>query len=303
MNETSAAYLAPALARLAALASDPNITRAAKRTGTSQPTLSRSLRTWEEDLDIALVARRGRGVELSEEGRILAAAAAESLHILDKALHRIRGAGQDASLTVGFLRSLGPTVVGELIASFLVASPGTVIVHREGSSADLLDGLDDGWVDIAIMAPEPPGRFGWLPVGKQALVLVTPTGHRLANSPAVGLAEVRDESFLALDHRFDARQRADALCAAAGFSPQIVLESDNFMTIRGYVAAGLGIAILPADASASLRTVSVPLESPDAWRVFGLTWDRARVSPESAALLAHTENLARRYPGWADIVG
>jgi LysR family transcriptional regulator, transcription activator of glutamate synthase operon len=303
MNEQPAGYLVPALAQLAALALDPNITRAAERTGTSQPTLSRSLRSWERELGVTLLVRHGRRVELSEDGRILAAAAAESLHTMELALHRIRGTAPTAPLTVGFLRSLGPTVAGELIASFLVARPDTVIVHREGSSSDLLDGLDEGRIDIAITAPKPPGRFEWLPVGTQALVLVAPVGHRVAAARTVQLTEVRHEPFLALDHRFDARQRADALCAAAGFSPRIVLEADDLMTIRGYVATGLGVAILPADASLSPRTVSIPIASPDAHRTFGLSWDPSTVSDAAAALVAHTRDLTARYPSWADIQG
>ncbi|RFA08118.1 hypothetical protein B7R54_01970 [Subtercola boreus] len=301
MDDSSAAGLAPALAQLAALALDPNITRAAERTGVSQPTLSRSLRAWEQQLGIELLIRRGRGVELSDEGRTLAAAAAESLRTLDQALHRIRGDAPVASLTVGFLRSLGPTVAGELIASFLVTQPQTVIAHREGSSADLLDGLDAGGIDVALTAPRPPGRFGWLPVGRQALVLVVPVGHRMAGAGSVALSDVSDEAFLALDHRFDARDRADALCAAAGFSPRIALEADNLLTVRGYVAAGLGVAILPADASLSPRTVSVPIANADAHRVFGLVWNSARLSADSDALIAHARQLAVRYPGWADV--
>jgi DNA-binding transcriptional LysR family regulator len=94
MNEKGADALAPALAQLAALAADSTITRAAEQTGTSQPTLSRSIKTWEQDLGIELVIRRGRRVELSEDGRILAAAAAESLQVVENALDRIRGVGR-----------------------------------------------------------------------------------------------------------------------------------------------------------------------------------------------------------------
>lgn len=302
MNETGADALAPALAQLSALAVDTSITRVAERTGTSQPTLSRSIKTWEQILGIQLLVRRGRRVELSEDGRLLAAAATESLQVVDKALRRIRGAGSPTSLAVGFLRSLGPTVAGELMASFLATHPGTVVSHREGSSADLLEDLDGGVVDVAIAAPRPPERFGWLPMGRQALVLVVPSAHRLARQPAVELPDVRDDPFLALDHRFDTRGRADELCERAGIHPRIVLEADDLITIRGYVATGMGIAILPADGSLSPRTVSLPLAMPDTTRAFGLCWDPSRLSPETAALIAHTETLTEQYPGWADIL-
>jgi LysR family transcriptional activator of glutamate synthase operon len=302
MNEKSAAFLAPALAQLAALATDPNITRAAKLTATSQPTLSRALRTWEEELGVTILVQHGRGVELSDDGRMLAAAAAESLQTLDRALQRIRGTAREASLTVGFLRSLGPAVAGELIASFLLTRPHTVIVHREGSSSDLLDALDDGTVDLAITAPRPPERLSWLAVGDQALVLVVPASHRLAEASRVSLEEVREDAFLALDRRFDSRLRADTLCAAAGFAPRIVLEADDLMTIRGYIATGMGISILPADASLSPRTVSIPLTNSGARRTFGLAWDPARDSAPLEALVAHTREVTQKYPGWADIL-
>lgn len=303
MNESSASSLAPALAQLAALGLDPNITRAAERTGTSQPTLSRALRGWELDLGIDILERRGRTVVLTDEGRILAAAAADALERVERALRRIRGTRLDDSIAVGFLRSLGPTVAGELIASFLGVEQGTLITHVEGSSVELLDGLDDGRVDVAITAPKAPDRFGWLPVGKQAFVLVVPKGHVAAEADTVDLAQVRDEAFLVLDRRFDARQRADALCAASGFTPRVVLEADNLTTVRGYVAAGLGIAILPADATLSPRTVNVRLTDANATRSVGLAWSKEHTSPTATALVEFARELTRKYPGWADVLG
>lgn len=302
MNGNGAADLAPALAQLAALALDPNITRVAEQTGTSQPTLSRALRSWERTLGVEILRRRGRSVELTEEGRILAAAATESMETIDAALRRIRGTRSANSVAVGFLRSLGPTVAGELIAAFLERNPDVLITHREGSSLELLDGVDAGRVDVVITAPRPPERFGWLPVGRQALVLVLPVAHPLAGRHAVDLADVRDEAFLVLDRRFDARQRADALCVAAGFTPRIVLEADDLVTVRGYVAAGRGVAVLPADAALSPRTVSVPLADPDAHRTFGLAWDPHRLASAAQALIDLTKDLTKRYPAWADVI-
>jgi LysR family transcriptional activator of glutamate synthase operon len=264
MNESSASSLAPALAQLAALGLDPNITRAAERTGTSQPTLSRSLRAWELDLGINILERHGRTVVLTDEGRILAAAAADALERVDVALQRIRGTRAEKMVAVGFLRSLGPTVAGELIAAFLGTVDGTLITHVEGSSVELLDGLDEGRVDVAITAPKAPDRFGWLPVGTQSFVLVVPKGHDAAQAETVDLADVRDESFLVLDRRFD--------------------------------------AILPADATLSPRTVSVRLADANATRAVGLAWSEEHTSPTAASLIEFTKELTRKYPGWADVL-
>ncbi|MCX5339215.1 LysR family transcriptional regulator [Streptomyces atratus] len=293
--------LAPALAQLAALGEDPNVTRAAARSGTSQSTLSRAIRRWEERLGIKLLMQDGRGVRLTAEGSLLAAAAEEAAQVLDDAVLRLRGHAA-RSVTVGFLKSLGPTVVGELVGSFLSDVPAAVVAHREGTGSELLRGLDEGSVDIAVTT-QPPPPYKWLALGRQAFVLVVPTGHRLAGSEPVALETAREERFLALDRRFDARRRADNLCARAGFTPRIVLEADDVTTVRGYVGAALGVAVLPADTSTAARTVDVSIRSASpTWREFGLAWLPHRADAEVEALLEHAARLGEKYPGWADIL-
>jgi DNA-binding transcriptional LysR family regulator len=301
MNASGSEVLAPSLVQLTALATEPTITRAAKRAGTSQPTLSRALMAWERQLGIALVDRTGRSAQLTDAGRSLALAAATCTRMLDEAVSRLGGGESGRTLTVGFLRSLGPTVAAELIAAFLAVRRDTVIRHKEGSTAALCGALDAGGVDIIITAPRPALHYGWVPLGQQSLVLTVASGHPLATASTVALASVRDEPFLTLDPQFDTRQRADALCAAAGFSPKVVLEADDVVTIRGYVASGMGVAILPVDATPSPRTVSLPIEDDGACRTFGLAWDPARATPETVALIGRAEELSARYPGWADL--
>ncbi|MEW2386241.1 LysR family transcriptional regulator [Micromonospora sp. NPDC047707] len=303
LNEMAAhRVLAPALAQLAALADDPHITRTAACTGISQPTLSRSIRRWEQQLGVPLLEPDGRGVRLTPEAVALAGAAAEAIHLLDDAMNRIRGRATPNSLTLGFLKSLGPTVVAELIASFLREDPRTVVAHREGSSSELVHGIDDGTIDVAIIAPRPVGPYEWLRLGRQSFALVVPVGHRLAAANSASVGDVRDEPVLALDRRFDARRRADALCASAGFTPHVALEADDITTIRGYVGSGLGVAILPADTATAARTVDVPIQAPNAWREFGIAWRPERLTRTGEALLAHARHLSARYPDWADIV-
>lgn len=211
---------------------------------------------------MALVEPDGRGVRLTREGRILALAATDAAALLQRAVERVRDQEAIAALSVGFLRSLGPSVVGELVASFLVDRPDVVVTHHEGAGGDLLEAVESGVVDVAVLTPRPSRRLHWLRLGQQAMTLTVPVGHRLAQGGAVRLAQVRDEPFLALDHRFDTRRVAEELCAAEGFTPRVTLEADSVTTLRDYVAAGLGVAVLPADTSADARTVTLPLATP-----------------------------------------
>jgi len=302
MNDSSAIEaLAPALLQLAALATEPTITRAAARSGTSQPTLSRSLRRWEERLGFQIVVPRGRGVDLTADGRALAAAAAEVVRGLGAAVASIRGEQVRRPFTVGFLRSLGPTVVGELVSSFLRDHPDVVVAHRETSTSGAIEALDAGDVDVAVTAPRPPARFHWLPLGTQAFTLMVPGSHLLAERSSVRLEEVKDERFLALDSRYHARSVADALCVAAGFVARIAVEADDIVTVANYVGAGLGVAILPADSSVHRRTVSVPISDPGASREFGLAWASPGADAGTRAFAEHARALGERYPKWADI--
>ncbi|MCK9898452.1 LysR family transcriptional regulator [Frankia sp. AgB32] len=302
MNEkTGAASLVPELAQLAALGVERSITRAAARAATSQPTLSRAVRRWEDALGVRLVEAEGRGIRLTPEGNLLTVAAEEALLVMETAVRRVRGEPRAPAITIAFLRSLGPPVVGELVSSFLRAHPGVLIGHREASTAAVLDGIDARQIDLAVTAPHPPGRFGWLHLGHQAIVLMVPSTHQLADRGAVALREVGDEAFLALDHRFHTRQVTDALWAAAGIAPRITMEASDLLTIANYVSAGLGMALVPADSTAHARTVNLPLADAGARREFGLVWGTQDDRPLTLSFVAHAHQLGERYPGWADI--
>jgi LysR family transcriptional activator of glutamate synthase operon len=307
MNESDPASdlladLAPALLQWAALGDDTNVTRAAAVSGVSQPTLSRAMARWEREAGVALFRRVGREVQLTPEGALVAEAARAALEDLRLALAEAVGGGTPPVLTVGFLHSLGPSVVGELVSAFHAAEPAVHVVHHEGSGVRLVEELRGGGVDIAVLAPHPGEGFGWLPLGRQGLSLVMPTHHRLAGRDSIDLAEAADEGFLALDPRYSTRQLADALCAEAGFRAAIFLEADNAQTVRDYVASGLGVAILPNETTINPRVVSVPIASSLASREIGLAWSaRRRQTPWAEAFRESARALSARYPGWADL--
>lgn len=303
VGSADAARLAPALAQLASLVDDANVTRAAARNGVSQPTLSRAMVRWERDLGLSLFARTGRDITLTAEGAAVAAAAARALTEIQDALDSVSGSRPRPSLAIGFLRSLGPTIVGELVSAFHVMDPTVLVSHREGSSQGLLDDLGAGRVDLAVVAPRPSARWGWLRLGRQTLSLVVSAHHPLAGRAMVNLAEASDENFLAMDARYSTRQQADALCEEAGFTARIVLEADDARTVRDYVAGGLGVAILPTDTSVNPRVTRIPIDSPNAAREIGITWDpQRRLSPVAAAFRDYADDLVTRYPGLADLV-
>ena len=108
-----------------------------------------------------------------------------------------------------------------------------------------------------------------------------PSGHRLARRALIPLAEVSSEPFIMLRPTSLLRQRCEDLCQEAGFRPTLGFEGDDLPTVRGFVAAGLGVAIVPALREGSPDAVIGPLHyleiaDPQAVRGIGLTWSTER---------------------------
>ena len=297
------ASIAPALVQWSALGDDSNVTRAAARSGVSQPTLSRAMARWEQEAGTALFHRSGREITLTTKGRLLADAARAALDSLGPVLDAVVDRSRPPSLAIGFLPSLGPSIVSDLVASFHAAEPGVLVSHREGAGSALLHELVSDRLDIAVLAPQPDPGFGWLPLGTQNLSLVVPTHHRFASLDSIDLTTASEENYLALDPRYGTRTSADALCAEAGFVPRIFLEADDARTVRDYVGGGMGIAILPSDTSVNPRVVAVTIMSPLASREIGIAWDaRQKLTPQATAFRDQAHCLGVRYPGWADLL-
>jgi DNA-binding transcriptional LysR family regulator len=102
------------------------------------------------------------------------------------------------------------------------------------------------------------------------------------------LSDASQESFVMLSHPWSLRQLADTLCAQAGFRPRVAFEADELSTVRGLVAAGLGVAVVPALRSRAPGEVDgvafAVLSDPGAERQVGLAWSKRQPLLPSAAL-------------------
>jgi LysR family transcriptional activator of glutamate synthase operon len=103
-------------------------------------------------------------------------------------------------------------------------------------------------------------------------VLVVPAGHRLGARRRVRLADLAGEDFVTIPAGFGFRIHLDELFAAAGVTPRISFEIGDLATIEGLVGAGLGVAVVPDQFAGVSGTTGVPLSTPGAERIIGLTW-------------------------------
>ncbi len=291
--------LVPRLAHFAAVARTSHVTRAAAALGVPQPTLSRSLARLEADLGVVLFLRSGRALRLSRAGALLAESVERALAELEAGLRTVTGeVSADAGrVSFGFLHTLGGVAVPGLLREFRREHPGVRFELVQRGHEVLLELLRSGALDLCLTSPLPdePG-LATRPMQEQALHLVVPADSPLARRRRIRLGEAAQEQFVALERGYGLRTTTDAWCRTAGFVPQLAFEGEEIDTLRGLVAAGLGVALLPADPRGlDGGVVELEVVEPRPTRTLGLVWRREEGEPRPVR--AFREVVLRVGPG------
>jgi molybdate transport repressor ModE-like protein len=237
---------------IVAIAAEGSVAGAARRLDCSQPTASQHLATLETRLGARLVERGPRGARLTELGRLLADHAGELLDrlaLVEEDVHRHVEHGV-STLRLGAFTSAGSDLAARAIAR-LVAG-GLHVELTEAEVPELLGALRRRELHAALVFARedesPPALDG---VSATHLVddehlVVLPAGHPAARRDAVALRDLRDERWIAAPADDDASYATLArACRRDGFEPAFAHRIDNLATTQGFVAAGLGISLLP----------------------------------------------------------
>lgn len=294
-----------------AVAEREHVTAAAADLHVSQSALSRALARVQAHVGVPLFDRQGRNLRLNRYGRLYLERARRALAELDAGdddLAAATGAGGGGTVVLAFLHTLGTWLVPALLRGFGAEHPDVTLRLAQGSAAEMGQQLRAGDVDLILTSPRPDDpAIGWHPLASEPLRLAVGPGHPLAARRRVRLAEVAGEPFVAMKTDYGLRGVTDALCAAAGFTPRIAFEGDDIGTLRGLVAAGLGVALMPPPHHAGAAEVEQPstphLQVADrgAHRPLGLAWDQTRYrAPATEAfrawVLANGRELAAAPP-------
>jgi LysR family transcriptional activator of glutamate synthase operon len=270
-----------------AVAEHEHLTRAAVEMQVSQPALSRAIRRLEDELGAPLFDRQPRGLEPTFLGRLFLDSARSALAEIDAGRRAIAGALDPGrgKISVAFLHTLGAWLVPEVIGAYRLRRPLVEFRLEQGSAGSMLDQLARGAVDLILTSPRPDrSEIAWSHLITEPLVVAVPVAHRLARRRRVRLSELAEEPFVALRLGFGLRATTDALCLHAGFTPRISFEGEEVSTLRGLVAAGLGVAILPMPYILEDRGVcDLKVIDPDCTRELGIAWNADRYLPPAAA--------------------
>ncbi|MCP9944844.1 LysR family transcriptional regulator [Streptomyces somaliensis] len=294
-EEETGLLLAPRLAYFAAVARHEHVTRAARETGVPQSTLSRAVARLEADLGVTLFARKGRALSLTPAGRTFLAAVERALGEVERAAEAVRADVHPTAgrVAFGFLHTMGSETVPGLLRAFRVDHPRVRFTLVQNYGEAMLERLRAGELDLCLTSPVPDAPdLVARRLDEQRLRLVVPDDHRLAGRRRVRLAEAADEVFVTLEPGYGLRRITDDLCAEAGFRPRVAFEGEEAETLRGLVAAGLGVALLPPPAVPRPGVVELTVTAPRAVREIGVAWQAGR--PDTPPVAAFKKFLLSR---------
>ncbi|TWP45198.1 LysR family transcriptional regulator [Lentzea tibetensis] len=237
---------------LRAVVTTGSITAAATNLGYTPSAVSQQVAGLEKQAGLPLLERVGRGVRPTAAGRLLtehAATIADQLCLAETALADLR-AGRTGRLRVRYFATAGAALVPPAVAAFQAAHGSVKLDLKLTEPTDPLVEIECGRADVAITvlprdAASPKG-MRLIHLLADPYLAVLPRGHELARKRVLDLGDLADRPWVdSMLPPGPCRQIVLDYCAAAGFSPQFVVESDDYLTAQGFVAAGLGVSIVP----------------------------------------------------------
>lgn len=272
------------------LAEELHFGRAARRLSISQPPLSVAIRQLEESVGARLFDRNSKEVRLTPAGDALRASARALLRQAEEAALEARDVSQGSAgrLRIGFVGAMLYRGLPQALRKFQAKHPAVRVTLSELNSgeqiAELLhDRLDFGFVHTSRM----PAELRHVLLMSEPFVACLPVGHRLARRRTVPTTSLRDEPFVLFSRNVspDYHERILAICADAGFRPEVRHEVRHWLSVVSLVSQGMGVALVPSALhhSALRGAVFRPLEEQVAQSESYCVW---RDGPENAVVQA-----------------
>ncbi len=286
-----------------AVAEELNFTRAAARLGIGQPPLSQQIKDLEAELGTALLRRVPHGAELTEAGRIFLQEGRLAIAASDNAANATRRAarGEFGRLNLGFTSSAHfNAIVPSIIRDFGQRYPDVELRLDEDNTGKLVDALLAGTVDVAFTHSglHDASRLNVVLVGVETLVAALPLAHRHAGDSAVRLSALADDAFIMKRRSVGPELYRAVLnaCRSVGFEPKMGHEAPQLATVVSFVAAELGVALVPASMQQvrAAGVAYVPIEDVQASVDLNLVWRRQEASQVAQNFVALVRQASRQ---------
>jgi len=270
---------------------------AARECHVSQPSLSQQIMKLEEEMGERLFERLPQGAELTPAGKLFMPYAERIAGDVEEALLRVGESGNVARgrLVLGVLPTIAPFLLPQLLGSFTQEFPEVEVVVQEEITPRLLEGVQRGDVDVALLSLPVPGAAGGAletrELFEERLLLVLPEAHPLAEKAKVSMRDLASEKFILMQEGHCLADQALEFCHMRGdFQPSVTCRSAQVQTLLALVEAGLGLSIVPEMAAQKdLGVVYRELSPRSPARTIGFVWRKSR----------YHSLILRRFVDWA----
>lgn len=288
----------------AVLAETGHFGRAAERCHVTQPALSQQIRQVEQICGTALFDRLGKSVRLTPFGREFISRARVVLESADAltAFAQGQAGNPERPIRFGLIPTVAPYLLPEIFPALAEHLPELDFTISENRTDQLLAGLEDGTLDIALIGTEPPqngARLTVAPLFEDPFVLAT--SRTEATEFPVALSALAPERILLLDEGHCFRDQTIAACRLDGDRGTRTFAATSLSTIVEFVANGQGVTLLPQIAlrkEASDKRIAIhPLGAPGAGRTLSLVWRDATPFAGVYARIVEVIRDRRAQPG------
>src|SRR5271156_1054927 len=278
---------------------------AAEALSYTQSAVSQQIAALEAEAGMTLLERHTRGVSLTPAGQTLVGHAEGILARLgaaESALSAIAGL-RSGRLRMASFPTAGATLMPLAIATFRSSYPDVELTLSEGEPEEIVPRLGAGELDLALLfefAGETPLKESMTRVEllEDPMYLAVPREHRLAGKKKLRLEDLHGEAWVQASRSSPCARHVVRCCHAAGFEPNVSFESDDYQTVQGLVAAGVGVALIPELALSVVRedvTIRALSPAPPVRQVIAATPAGADLVPAAPAMLGILEHAAESY--------
>jgi DNA-binding transcriptional LysR family regulator len=281
------------------VAKQQNFTKAAEILHLTQPTLSKLVKSMEDELGVTLFDRSGKYIKLTDAGT----AAIQQIHLIIQAVNDLYTTLDDVSqLKTGLIKIGLPPVIStvffpRVIAPFKKKYPNIEFAMVEEGAKKVEQLVLDGSIDMGVViSPDEDSSLWKMPFIQQQVSLLLHKSHALSGRASVSLPELSKEPFILFAKGFAVRHHVIEACHSVGFHPEIAYESSQWDLLVEMVAAGLGVSFLPEAICSKVvnpEVCIVPLTNPSIpWNLF-VIWNKERyVSYAMRELLAFIRSIS-----------
>ncbi|QQZ09737.1 cidABC operon transcriptional activator CidR [Heyndrickxia vini] len=265
-----------------AVAKEGNFTKAAQKLYVSQPTISKMVKSIEEELGVVLFDRTGKQAKLTDAGEVILVQAQNIIRSFENLSSELDDLMQlkKGNIHIGLPPMVGSRFFPKVIQEFHKKYPHITVQLVEDGAKRVERDVGNGTLDLGVVVlPVSEEIFHTFSFVNENLMLLTHPDHPLSKNKSVSLSELEHESFILFEKDFALHDRIIRECVRSGFQPNIIYESSQWDFISEMVIANLGVALLPETICRQInqKQVSIiPLTNPAIPWNLGIIWRKDR---------------------------